>query len=148
MGWQIGGWGARQGMGYQIGRMGYQIGNGVPERGKGTRGAPCPHLAPAPIWPPPPHLSPAPVWHHPSPHLALPLPPICPHPLAIPICPPPIWLGWRCPPMFVSLSSCMGSISSHMPPSVQNNIFHLAWKNSQNSCEATPFPSIRHSTSH
>ena len=29
----------------------------------------------------------------------------------------------------------------------ENSIFHLAWKISQNSREATPFPSIRYSTS-
>ena len=32
----------------------------------------------------------------------------------------------------------------HMPPPCENNIFHLAWKNSQNSRETTPIPSIRY----
>ena len=34
--------------------------------------------------------------------------------------------------------------SPHMLPSTQNNIFHLAWKNSQKSHAATPIPSIRY----
>ena len=33
-------------------------------------------------------------------------------------------------------------------PPHKNNIFHLAWKNSQNSCETTPFPSIKSATIH
>ena len=34
--------------------------------------------------------------------------------------------------------------SPHVLPSTQNNIFHLAWKNSQKSHAATPIPSIRY----
>ena len=47
--------------------------------------------------------------------------------------------------MFISISPHVGSIS-HLTcsPPCKNNIFHLAWKNSQNSHEATPIPSIRY----
>ena len=45
------------------------------------------------------------------------------------------------------LTSCTHShltyiFSPHVLPSTQNNIFHLAWKNSQKSHAATPIPSI------
>ena len=131
MGYQIGR------MGYQIGRMGYQIWRMM---GHQIGTTPCPLLA---------SLSgPAPVWPHPCSHLA----PPTGHPnLAVPqsMLPPPIWLGWGSPPPNVHLRC---SFQSHLiwveaTPCV-NNIFHLAWKNSQNSREATPFPSIKYSPSH
>ena len=57
-------------------------------------------------------------------------------------------------PIFISISPFhfQGSFQSHLAwvqshltcsPPCKNNIFHLTWKNSQNSREATPFPSIR-----
>ena len=107
---------------------------------------PCPNLAPPPIWWPTlcPHLASAPILPIPLPHLAP--SPDCPpshHHLAPPgLIPGFGWDGGN--PMFISnvcfnLTSC-GWSHPHVLPST--------WKNSQNSCKASPFPSIRFSTSH
>ena len=65
---------------------------------------------------------------------------------------PNVWNATKCPlhlkrkfgffqVFWCSFQSYLTWVQSHL---VSNNIFHLAWKNSQNSRAATPFPSIRY----
>ena len=91
---------------------------------------PTPCLAPCPFWSLP--LAPP---SDPTPGASSGLHPIWPLP------PPPSG-------MLVSILACTCSMSPHMMPQSKNNIFHLAWKNSENGHEATLFPSIRYSRSH
>ena len=145
-----------RGLAYQIRRVGCQIGDGVqdkgngvpdkddgePDRRKGTRkrdgvpvrwhGVPDRDPFPTTIWPlllsdP----SPTPIWLHPLPPSG---PCSC---LATPRFPPPPNLAGTqyLPAMFIS--NVWFNLTSHAPH--ENNIFHLVWKNSQNSLEATPF---------
>ena len=104
-------------------RMGYQKGNGVPDRGDGVpdKGSlPRPHLASAltpPSWPPCSHL---------ALYLAAQSLPIHLAGMGYPQC---------SLPMFASIPPCVASLSPHVLP------------NSQNGHEATPFTSTRYSTS-
>ena len=157
--------------------MGYQIGDVVPDRPllpSGTTPAlmwallpsdpappgPYPLPGPAPIWQQPyplsvscscvvlpsvPHLASAYIWPHPWPPQSG-CPSVC-------LCPPPnlasIGVPLQCSfLMFISISLYVGWSHLTYSPPHQNNVFHLMWKNSQNSCEATPFPSIKYSPSH
>ena len=59
------------------------------------------------------------------------------------MCPPPP-LKSHLMPILSTHSHLAYIFSPCVLPSTQNNIFHLAWKNSQKSHAATPIPSIRY----
>ena len=112
--------------------------------------------------PPPPDLAQTPVLN-PQPSPIFPrTPPPKPGPDAplnhnLVLTPPPTWFPTRPqlphpdPPsvseVHFNFTWLEFNLTSLLPP-LKNNIFHLAWKNSQNNREATLFPSIRYSTSH
>ena len=144
------GWDTRWGMGYQRGRMGYHIWDGIPHKGWGTKqgwatryepstpipsGLPMfPYLVPllVPIWPQsclaPPHLS---IW---------PLLPPGPTPSCSCSCLTPSPALPQCSFLiFLSISPHMGWSYLTCSAPCKNNIFHLSRKNSQNSREASPF---------